>query len=268
MDIRLLGTGAADGIPSLFADDEVSRYAREYRGKDVRTRSAALIDGVLKIDLPPENLAQLQRYGLSARDWTGLIFTHSDDDHLAVSEIQYGMYPFTSEELLPYTIYANSTVAAKIEERYPGWPIEIVETRSFEPFCHGGYSVTPIKARHIPEEDCQNLIISTGGRTLLYATDTGIWPEETFEFLQGVSIDLLIIECTDGFCPSDYPGHLNVKECIAVVNRLRRQGTLKGKSKVYTTHHSSHGDARHCDLVQALSPHQIKPGYDGIKISA
>lgn len=263
MEIRLLGTGAADGIPSLFGDDEVSRFARENGGKDLRTRTGALVDGLLKIDLPPDTMMQLQRDGLSARDWTGLIFTHSDDDHLSINDIQYGLFPFNGNEFLPYTIYCNPTVIRRIEARYPHWPLEVVETHSFKPFSHGEHRITPIRATHIQGEDCHNLIIQRGGKTLLYATDTGVYPEETFEFLRDYSLDLLVIECTDGFRTSDYIGHLGIKECVGVVNRLREQGTLRSDSRVVTTHHASRGQARHCDLERVLPQYGIEPGYDG-----
>jgi phosphoribosyl 1,2-cyclic phosphate phosphodiesterase len=267
MNIRLLGTAGADGIPGLFGDDEVSQYARVNGGKDVRTRAAAIVDDTLKIDLPPDTAAQLQRDRLSGLDWTALIFTHSDDDHLAVNEIQYALYPFTDYPYLPYSIYANRDVLAKIHDRYPAWPFELIETRSFESFTHGGHKITPVRAHHLNDEDCHNLLFEQGENCILYATDTGIWPEETFDFLSGYKLDLLVLECTNGFVPSEYRGHLNIEECIMVVNRLREQGTLLPDSKIYTTHHSPRGGARHCDLERALRPHGIEPGWDGLKIS-
>src|SRR5690606_11830913 len=86
MNIRLLGTGGADGVPALYSDSRVSLYAREHGGKDIRSRAAALIDGVLKIDLGPDTWSQLTREGLDARDWTALLFTRSDADHFAPDE--------------------------------------------------------------------------------------------------------------------------------------------------------------------------------------
>ncbi len=266
MNIRLLGTGAADGIPGFFGDDMVSRYARANGGKDVRSRTAAIIDDGLKIDLPPETIVQLQQAGLDARDWTGLVFTHSDDDHIAVNELQYALYPFTELDHLPYTIYANAVVSREILDRYPDWPLEIMETKSFESFQHGRYLITPIRATHIEDEDCHNLIVQADGKTLLYATDTGIWPEETFEFLKRYPLDLLIIECSDGFVESTYKGHLNIEGVLSVISRLRATGVLTASSKVVTTHHSHHGNARHCDLEQTLQPHGIEPGFDGMLI--
>ncbi|MDR3689405.1 MAG: MBL fold metallo-hydrolase [Fimbriimonas sp.] len=266
MNIRLLGTGAADGIPGFFGNDSVSRFARENGGKEIRSRTAAIVDGVMKIDFPPDTLNQLQRDSLDALDWTALVFTHSDDDHIAVNELQYALIPFTDLDHLPYTIYANRVICDEILGRYPDWPIELIETHSFESFSHGPYRVVPIKATHIDEEDCQNLIIERDGKRLLYATDTGIWPSETFEFLKGFVLDLLVIECTDGFNESVYKGHLNIESVIQVVESLRTEGVLTPESRVVTTHHGHHGDARHCDLERALLPHRIEPGFDGMLI--
>lgn len=264
MNIRLLGTGAADGIPAMYGNDEVSAYARLHGGKDVRTRSAALIDGVLKIDLGPDTAVQMQQYGLEARDWTALIFTHSDDDHINVNELQYALFPFTDLDHLPYTVYGNAVVLGKIRARYPDWPMELVETHSNVCFEHGPYRVTPVRARHIPCEDCHNLIIQRDGKTFFYATDTGVFHEETLQYLKRFTIDAMVIECTDGFCTQDYEGHLDIKECLAMVNRMRRDGTLRADAQIITTHHSVRGLARHCDLEAALRPHGIEPGYDGL----
>ena len=265
MTIRLLGTGAADGIPALYGNDKVSTYAREHGGKDVRTRSAAIVDGVVKIDLGPDTAMQLQRDGLSARDWSALVFTHSDDDHLAENEIQYALFPFTDLEFLPFPIYANATVLEIIAARYPNWPMELIETQSFECFDHGNYRITPVRARHIPGEDCHNLVIERGGKTLFYATDTGVFHEETLVFLRRFRIDAMVIECTDGFCQQDYEGHLNVDECVDMVTRMRSDGSLRSGARVVTTHHSVRGLGRHCDLECALKPHGIEVGYDGME---
>jgi phosphoribosyl 1,2-cyclic phosphate phosphodiesterase len=266
MNIRLLGTGAADGIPGFFGNDMVSDYARSHGGKDIRGRTAALVDGILQIDFPPDTLSQLNRFFLDARDWTAMLFTHSDDDHLAVDEFQYALYPFTDLDHLPYSIYANQNVCAEITRRYPDWPMDLTETRSFEGFRHEPYSVMPVKATHIADEDCQNLIIEKDGKRLLYATDTGIWPEQTFEFLKAYRFDLLVIECTDGFVQSTYNGHLNIEGVLQVVTRLRSHGILDQVSRVVTTHHGHHGNARHCDLETVFQDHNIEPGYDGMLI--
>jgi phosphoribosyl 1,2-cyclic phosphate phosphodiesterase len=265
MKVRLLGTGAADGIPALFSKDEISRFAREYGGRDVRTRSAAIIDDQLKIDLGPDTLHQMTREGLSAADWIGLVFTHSHEDHLTVSELQYALYPFTPDEENGFCIYGNASVLEAIRTRYPDWPFELHLSASFEPFRLAEYEITPVKAFHVcAQEDAQNLLITRDGRTLLYATDTGVWRDETWEFLLRQKIHGLVIECTDGLAPTTYDGHLDCKEAIEVVAKLRDRGALESEAPVYTTHHAHYGMATHEQLRERLEPHGILPGYDGL----
>ena len=266
MRVRLLGTGAADGIPGWYSDTEVSRHARAVGGREIRSRSAALIDGHFKIDLPPDTAWQMTRDGLDARDWTGLVFTHSHNDHLAVDELQYGLFPFNSNEFLPFPIYGNTTVCNLIRERYPHWPIETVETRSFEQFEHLGTRVTPIRAHHgSGDEDTHNLLFEREGRTVLYATDTGVWLEPTWEFLSGCKVDALVIECTEGLASTQYAGHIDVQELFLVVRRLREMGTLGMDATTWTTHHSHQGQVTHTQFEQLLQEEGIFAGYDGLE---
>ena len=264
MTIRLLGTGGAEGIPALFGDDPVSEWARKHGGHDVRTHASAIVDDGLKIDLSPDTPVQMVANGLRATDWDLLLFTHSDDDHFAISQLQYALYPFTASHALPFPIYGNEVVLEKIQAHYPDWPFDLVRMAPFEPFETAGYRITPLRARHTPDEECFNFLIERDGRKLVYATDTGVWPEETIAHLRGVRLDLLVVECTNAFQPSTYLGHLDLQSLSYLLSRLREVGTLDAASRVVTTHHSAAGGARHCDLVPALAQLDAEPGYDGM----
>lgn len=267
MTIRLLGTAAAEGIPAFLSDTFVSNYAREHGGKEIRTRSGALIDNCLKIDLPPDTLMQMHRDRIDARLWTMLWFTHSDDDHFSPAEVQYGLYPFSERESLSFAIFGNARICEVLRERYPQWPIELNETKSFTSYPCCAYTITPVHAHHKHEEDAHNLIIQKEGKTLLYATDTGVWSEETWEFLKGYRLDLLVLECTAGVVHSDYDGHLGVPQFFQVVDRLRAQGTVHEGTVISTTHHSHNGGATHAMLEEIFTPHGILVGYDGMEIT-
>jgi phosphoribosyl 1,2-cyclic phosphate phosphodiesterase len=267
MTIRLLGTGAAEGIPAFYSNSEVSRYAREHGGKDVRTRSGALLDCCIKIDLPPDTMLHMHRDKLDAQEWSALIFTHSHDDHFAPAELQYCLYPFNEMDFLDFTIFGNDAIVPRLQEMYPAWPLDIIQTRSFQCFRHEEYLITPVHANHKLDEDAHNLIFQKDGKTLLYATDTGTWFEETWLFLRDFSIDLLVLECTEGFHCTDYHGHLDITGCIDTVQRLRAQGSLLEQSMVVTTHHSHNGGATHQQLERALNPFQIQVGYDGMEVT-
>ncbi|MBI3721148.1 MAG: hypothetical protein HY248_01220, partial [Fimbriimonas ginsengisoli] len=167
-------------------------------------------------------------------------------------------------EYLCFTLYGNDRVCDRIRSTYPDWPIECVQTRSFEAFQHAEFVVTPIEANHNRKEDCQNHIIQRAGKALLYATDTGVWRAPTWNFLKDFRLDALVIECTEGLCATGFDGHLDLFECAEVVARLRAQGSLNPKARVVTTHHSHLGNATHGELTKALAPHGIEPGFDGM----
>lgn len=265
MRIRLLGTGGADGIPAYCSDSPVSSYAREHGGKDVRTRAAALIDGHLKVDFGPDTLAQIQRDQLDPCDWTATLFTHSDEDHLCVGEFQYFLYPFNDREFMDFQIYGNAKVCEIIRRRYPEWPMEVNEIETWKPFDHMGYRITPLLANHKTDEDALNFVIEKDGKKLIYATDTGVWNEPTFEAAAGLMVDALVIECTEGFALTDYWGHLDINECLDMVSRMRKLDVVSDHARIVTTHHSHQGNARHCDLVKTLGKHAIEVGYDGLE---
>lgn len=267
MKIRLLGTGGADGIPSLYSNDRVCENARKLKGKEIRTRSGALIDNQVKIDYPPDTFTQLIRDGLDAREWIALIFTHSHADHFAFAELQYGLFPFLDAEMSEFPIYGNESICHMIRTVYDSWPLEIIATPSFQSREIAEYTYTPIQAYHMIDEDAQNILLADGEVTFLYATDTGYWQEPTWEFLQGVKLDGLVIECTEGRRRSEYFGHLDINACLKVVERLRTMGTLDGGAVVYTTHHAHTGDVTHAELEDILGPHGIAPGYDGLEFS-
>jgi phosphoribosyl 1,2-cyclic phosphate phosphodiesterase len=266
MQVRLLGTGGADGVPGLFSDSRVSEYARKHGGKDIRTRCAALVDDCLKIDFGPDTFVQAARERLDPRDWTAVIFTHSDDDHFTLSELQYALFPFNESEYVGFQVYGNAAICRRIMEAYPAWPFEVFMTKSFRTFTHADYQITPIHAKHKETEDAQNLIFFDGQKRILYGSDTGIWPEETWDFLSDIKLDGLVIECTEGFVNTPYNGHLDIKECLEVVDRLRTMGVLAADTPIVTTHHSHNGDATHAELEAALNPHGIQVGYDGFSL--
>jgi phosphoribosyl 1,2-cyclic phosphate phosphodiesterase len=266
MKIQLLGTGGADGIPGLYSDSRVSQHARAFGGKDIRSRSAALVDDCLKLDLGPDTWSQMATYGLDARDWTALLFTHSDADHFAPDELMYTLYPFNDFEFVGFIVYANLRICRRILEKFPEWPVEMRTTKSFESFQHGGYMITPVRAQHLDDEDAHNYLISDGRSTLLYGTDTGIWDEPTWDCLSGVKLDCLVLECSEGLASTAYDGHLDAAEFEMVLNRLRKMGTVGDTTQVWTTHHSQLGDATHAELEAHFNPMGVNIGFDGVEV--
>ena len=64
MKLQFLGTAAAEGIPGIFCQCAVCQEARRKGGRFIRTRSQALIDDRLLIDLNADTYLHTLRYGI------------------------------------------------------------------------------------------------------------------------------------------------------------------------------------------------------------
>lgn len=270
MKVRLLGTGAADGLPAIFCDCRLCESARELGGKDIRSRSSALVDGSLKIDLGPDTLCQIHQFRLNPTDWEYVLYTHSDDDHFAVRELQYLLPPFVNGRAAKFQIGANDTVLGRIATELKGSDvIRTFRLSSFQTSQLGKYKVTGIRAKHLDEEDALNLIVDDGDKKLLYATDTGWWADPTWRFMESLDapLDLLVVDCSHGCKDIDYCGHLDIGGVIRMRERLVKAGALTAKSRIVSTHHGHNGGLTHAELSEALNPHGIEVGFDGLEIS-
>ena len=80
MIIKYYGTGGGSGIPDMFCSCRVCTYAREHRGKDLRSRSQAVV-GDLMIDFPVDAHAHTLYYGIDMRKYRDVLITHGHQDH-------------------------------------------------------------------------------------------------------------------------------------------------------------------------------------------
>lgn len=267
MEIKLLGTGSAEGWPGLFCACEVCQRSRKIGGKNLRTRSSALIDGALKIDFPSDTLHHVIVHGLDLTQVRYLLFTHAHDDHFAVRELQYLSWMFVPYAITtPLRVLAPFHTAARIREslELEGLPLDLRCIEPWETICLERWRVTGIVAQHDPKQVCLNYLISDGNRTLLYASDTGWYEPPTWRFLAGMRIDAAVIECTKGPVEGGYMAHLCIPEVIRMRERLVQEGVLRSDGRVVTTHHSHLGGLLHDELEAALNPHGIEVGYDGM----
>src|SRR2546423_5164497 len=124
MELLLLGTAAAEAWPAPFCICDACQSARRLGGRDVRTRSGALIDDDLKIDFGPDTVMQLQRCAQNLLKVRTLIFTHQHSDHFVPSELEWSTHPFT---LTPpdhgsIELCGNSEVIGSIQRTFEGHP--------------------------------------------------------------------------------------------------------------------------------------------------
>ncbi len=269
MRIQLLGTAAAEGWPGLFCRCRACDEARSLGGKNIRSRSSALIDDILKIDFPPDTLYHVFRHGLDLQKVEHLLFTHAHDDHFAVMELQYSSSMFLAAPL-PNTlnVYGGNEVTDRIRQslEMDRVPIRLHTLEYWKTAQAGPFRVTPLAAHHDPDQTCFNFLIERDGKTFLYATDTGWYDPPTWEFLKRVKLDAVIVECTKGKIGGGYDGHLSATQVVAIKEKLASDGVLRLEARVITTHHSHLGGLLHEELESVLSPHGIEVGFDGMVV--
>jgi phosphoribosyl 1,2-cyclic phosphate phosphodiesterase len=270
MKITLLGTSGAEGWPGLFCRCPVCRIARAEGGKNLRTRSSALIDGVLKLDFPADILQQVVRWNIDLLDLRAILFTHSHDDHLCAAELQYaGPYFVPSPIARRMPIYGPIDAICKIEAAVDvaRLPFTLHVLQPEEAVDVAGYKVTPVLAQHDPKLVCFNYMITDPtGATLLYATDTGWYEEATWRILEQNRFDGVVIECGNGPEEGGYSGHLTIREVHALRDRLLASGSISAAAPVVATHFPHLGGMLHAELETTLSPHGITAAYDGLDV--
>ncbi|MDQ0112771.1 MBL fold metallo-hydrolase [Paenibacillus harenae] len=269
MDIHFLGTAAAEGFPAMFCRCGYCLTARRLGGPNIRTRSSVILDGVLKIDFPPDTLHHVLRDGIDLGLVKDLFVTHTHLDHLRAEDLEMRLSVFAHGLDYPLQVYGHDAVIRKCRDAV-GRPDEqrLILNRivPFETVDTGTAKVTALPANHDPDETCLLYCIEKDGKRVFYGHDTGLLPEETWEWLERTTVDLAILDCTNGNLPYT-GGHLNIEAVIEIRDRLRTNGVLHDGSRVVATHFSHNIGLLHDDLTAIFDQEQIIVAYDGLILS-
>jgi len=269
MRITFLGTAAAEGWPALFCECQACQMAREKGGKNIRSRASALINQDLLIDFPPDTYMHAINNGLRLSEVKYLLITHSHHDHFYPEDLAMRASPFAHiQRGKILRIFANQTVISRIKEYKLDGDRTMIEANVVHPFEKiemGDYAVLPLRADHQPGEECLIYLVQNEGKTALWGTDTGFFPEDTWEALIGIRLDVAILDTTSG--PHSTPGyHMGIPEIIKVKERMLKEGIADEKTIFIATHFSHNGGLLHEELEKTLEPYNIIPAYDGFQI--
>ena len=232
MEVLLLGTGAADGIPNPFCRCESCTDHRE-RG-ELRTPTSVLIDGRLLIDPGPEAPRQVSRYG---RDLTGLeavLAGHAHSDHLDPALLMHRSW-VTQE---PLQVVGPAAVVAECRQWLDAdqTAIGFTTVTAGETVEVAGYRASVLAANHEAFGEACCYLIDDGTSTVLYATDTGLLPETTLAALAAKRVDLVLLEETFGLRTDKGDRHLHLATFAVTLERLRAIGTIDGGTRVVAVH--------------------------------
>jgi phosphoribosyl 1,2-cyclic phosphate phosphodiesterase len=271
MRIHYLGTGASEGFPAVFCQCPVCESARADGGRNVRRRSAMLIDGILLIDLPPDLLTQSVEGKLDMGALQYLLVTHTHADHFYAPELKNLRAPYTLQSARERLgIFGSAVVWEQLAQTLGAEELERLsshltfeELKLFTPSAVGPYTVTPLQARH--GKGAFIYLIERDGHTLLYANDTGFFPEETWDYLVGRSVDLVSMDCTNPV-RSDTPNHMTLEDNVTVKRRLFQQKSASVRTRYLATHFSHTSGLLHRQLEERLRLYGIGVAYDGLEM--
>lgn len=279
------GTSAAEGIPSPFCSCDVCENARKAGGREIRTRTMFRIDDEHSVDLGADAYCQALKYG-DFKKLKHVLVTHTHEDHFDFMMFNIRkMARVRQEEPLHYYLtdkaydmidfYLNNKPILKgtMQQLIDDKIVAFHKLEFYKTARAGALTVTPLRGSHfgnMGENAANYLIVLPDGRKLYYGLDTGAYYEDTYTYLKGQKLDILISECTFGLTTGRAPeGHLDAYSCMDTFDRLYKNDTITDKTKVYLTH-INHYTSTHAQLVEWFGkqnvPYEMTVAYDGLSI--
>ena len=271
MQLTFLGTAAAEGFPGIFCDCANCAAARARGGRSLRFRSALLVNRDLLIDCGPDLSAAAQRFNLNLSQVTTNLVTHAHPDHFHIENFMLRRRAFTGELEIPMLrLFGPGDVIAALEQAGPDLAslrLEVQPVSAFQTWERTGYTFSSYQAHHaIGVYEALFYSIEQAGRAFLYATDTGVFPAQTWQALAGQSFDAIILEETMGGDTS-YDQHMSIATFRQTAARMRAEGMLRPGGR-FIAHHLSHsGNPVHEELEAIFAPDGVEVAYDGMVVT-
>ncbi|MBR3270790.1 MAG: hypothetical protein IKI59_02610 [Clostridia bacterium] len=272
MKLTYYGTAAGEAWPGVFCSCALCQRARVLGGKNIRTRSQALIDDDLLLDLPPDNYLHTLYLGLDLQRVKALLFTHSHSDHCYPPDLELLREPYTHTYPYQLQVYGSDAVERKVLAACHGLGGErerflFRQILPNETVAVGDYTVTALRATHAPEETCLFYRIEKGGKAVLYAHDTGAMTAENLETLHrfATPLSLVSLDCTQQ-SQRDGKYHMGFLDAAEQKDLLLQEGLANEKIVFVVNHFSHNGGWLHEEISARAAEHGMLASYDGMEI--
>lgn len=273
MKITYYGTGDGYGIPEPFCSCRMCSYARQHKGRDVRTRSQATIDDVM-IDCSMDMFAHQVFYGLDMREHRHILITHTHSDHYAAAEMT-ARYQDAGEwhlYLPPTAAQSEQARMQKIMERKGKTPpnrVPIVHAIApFETQKIGSFMVTALPSRHSPGCETQLYILQREGKAIFWVHDSGLLRDDAIDYLRtcGIRFDAVSMDCTLARGSNFTPAHMDILQCRQTADMLLDMGRADGDTVFVLSHIGHLIDRTHDELVREAAALGMIVAYDTMQL--
>lgn len=274
MIMKYLGTAASEAVPAPFCECDTCEYARRHGGRNIQSRAQALVDGKVLMDFGPDTFMHTILHCFKLSDVSFCLITHPHEDHLTADELAYRLsYAAHMKNEHPFIMCGvKETLDAVRKGTYTGelekdGRLILKEIRLFEPFEIDGYRVTALKADHGTPNPVF-YIIEKDGQALLYAHDTGFFPEESMAYLASIDtqFDFISYDCTNVLLEWNNRGHMGLTGNGIMRDRLKEIGKIKDTTIHVVNHFSHNGLAGYDQLMPKALAKGFQTAFDGMEI--
>lgn len=282
MELLILGSAAAEGIPALFCRCPLCRRAQALGGKDLRARCGALVNGHILLDLPPDIYHAKLRFRLDLAAVDVLLNTHAHADHFAPAELAMrssryychipGEQPLRAW-LAPESLErARQAFAFEFGGEVSDPSVQLMPAKAFEPVDCGDVIAWALPARHDPALTCLFwlLVEPATRKAFLYAHDTGLPCPDTLRrlhaLLNGTVLAGVSMDCTWGTLTHTDGSHMGLAENLEFRRLLLETGSAGPDTRWYVNHFSHNCGLTHAELSARFGTEGCSVLYDGARI--
>lgn len=268
MKIQFLGTAAFEGVPSLFCNCRVCRDSMKLGGRNIRSRSQALLDGSILLDFNADTVCHYQKYGFDWDKIVACLITHSHSDHLYPKDIAMNGPGYADCHMVMRYWAPESGYEMILPLSQATSGVEVTKVEPGKAFTVGKYTIMPLWANHDPSATPVIYAINAEGKQILYAHDTGLFPEESWEILEKMGrFDLVSLDCTgcdreDGWLDN----HLSLRGDCMVWQQMKEKKLVDENTLVVLNHFSHNGGRTYDEMVALAEPLGLIVSYDGMEL--
>jgi len=239
-----------------------------------------LINDDLLVDLGPDIMSASHMHHCSLNDVRYCLQTHPHADHLDLSHLlsRSPEYDVVGAPVLNF--YASRETSERAAETFARdladysllspeaethLNCKMHQIQPLEPFTIGPYSVMAFPANHAPGMGAMLYAIEANGRSIFYGTDTAPLLEHTWEAFRRHKMRFNVVVLDHTYGPEQRgDDHLNAHQVIEHAERMRVQGVLAPKARVFATHIAHEGNPAHPDLAAFAKQHGYEVAHDGL----
>ncbi len=276
MQFTYLGTAAAEGWPAVFCRCTFCQEAKRLGGKNIRTRSQALINDDLLIDLPPDTYLHKLAHNLDLSRVKYLLLTHCHMDHFYPQELTVRGSCYSHEMESPHLQIFCAAESYALFERCARWEIDEASRshlhfhilKPFEAVQAGPYTIVPLPANHMQSgnEPFIYHITDAQGTSVFYLHDSGYYSPAVWAYFraQKKPADLISFDTTCGAEDTHGHGtHMGFPDVVRVRDEMRSIGLVGPHTHCVLNHFSHNGHLLHAELEALAAPEALEVSFDG-----